>query len=158
MKTILALDLGTKTGFAVAVKKPVGRITSGVKGFKATRFQSADRRYFNFRVWLKWMESAFNPEVIYFEEVRKHIGVDAAHAYGGFKAVLTEWCIARDISFEGVPVGTIKKFITGTGRANKDMVIEAVKKLGHFPEDDNEADALALLYYAVKNEAKAIDT
>ena len=41
-----------------------------------------------------------------------------------------------------------KKFITGKGNAGKQAVIAAVKALGHLPEDDNEADALALLHFA----------
>ena len=36
------------------------------------------------------------------------------------------------------------KFITGKGNAGKQAVIAAVQALGHLPEDDNEADALAL--------------
>jgi Holliday junction resolvasome RuvABC endonuclease subunit len=49
-----------------------------------------------------------------------------------------------------VPVGTIKRFITGKGNASKDQVIAAVQAHGHKPEDDNEADALALLYFAIE--------
>ena len=70
------------------------------------------------------------------------------HAYGGFLASLTAWCEEHSIPYEGVPVGTIKKFITGKGNAGKAAVIAAVKALGHLPEDDNEADALALLHFA----------
>ena len=44
--------------------------------------------------------------------------------------------------------GTIKKFITGKGNAGKPAVIAAVQALRHQPEDDNEADALALLHFA----------
>jgi Holliday junction resolvasome RuvABC endonuclease subunit len=48
-------------------------------------------------------------------------------------------------------VGTIKKFISGKGNANKQQVIDEIKKRGHMPNDDNEADALALLYLAIEN-------
>lgn len=50
---------------------------------------------------------------------------------------------------EGIPVGTIKKHATGKGNASKDEMIEAMKARGHSPADDNEADALALLHYAL---------
>jgi len=145
--TILTLDLGTTTGFAIQKDE---RISSGIKNFKATRFQSSDRRYFNFKRWLQSIHDSFKPNVVYYEEVRKHIGVDAAHAYGGFKAILTEWCQSNRTSYEGVHVGTIKKFITGKGNANKQKVIEAVRKRGRFPQDDNEADALAIMYYVLE--------
>ena len=87
-------------------------------------------------------------DAIYFEEVRRHLGVDAAHAYGGFLGSLTAWCEEHGIPYQGVPVGTIKKFATGKGNASKQAVIAAVKELGHNPKDDNEADALALLAWA----------
>lgn len=41
---------------------------------------------------------------------------------------------------------TIKRFITGKGNASKSEVIEAVKGKGFIPQDDNEADALALMF------------
>jgi hypothetical protein len=49
----------------------------------------------------------------------------------------------------GVPVGTIKRHVTGKGSASKEAVIAAVRALGHDPVDDNEADALALLHWAL---------
>ncbi|GAB4112596.1 MAG: hypothetical protein Fur0019_19060 [Tibeticola sp.] len=52
---------------------------------------------------------------------------------------------------QGVPVGTIKKHATGRGNAGKDQVIIAVRSRGHAPVDDNEADALALLHWAIQD-------
>jgi Holliday junction resolvasome RuvABC endonuclease subunit len=54
------------------------------------------------------------------------------------------------IPYRGVPVGTIKRHITGRGNADKDAVIAAVRALGFDPVDDNEADALALLDWALR--------
>lgn len=152
MKTILALDLGTSCGFAYYSGRG---IKSGTKNFKATRFQSADRRFVNFRDFLEGIRqtSIFGIGTVYFEEVRRHIGVDAAHCYGGFKAILTAFCEDNKISYQGVPVGTIKKHITGKGNADKLAVIKAIQSLGFNPKDDNEADALALLNYALKQRA-----
>jgi Holliday junction resolvasome RuvABC endonuclease subunit len=86
---------------------------------------------------------------IYFEEVRRHLGVDAAHVYGGLLATLTAWCEHHQIPYQGVPVGTIKRHATGKGNAGKAEVIAAMKALGHPVTDDNEADALALLHWAL---------
>lgn len=149
---VLALDLGTTTGLALTTKTGVKSYT---KNFKATRFQSADRRFFNFRKHLQEIQDSLilGLGVVYFEEVRAHIGVDAAHCYGGFKATLTMFCEDNNIPYQGVSVGTIKKFITGKGNANKEKVIKAVQARGHNPKDDNEADAIALLYYALDQEA-----
>lgn len=151
MENILGLDLGTKMGWAT-YHEDTEYIRSGMESFAVSRFHSADRRFWNFKRWLAdtWKENGY--KTIYYEEVRRHIGVDAAHCYGGFKAVMTEFCIDNEISFVGVPVGTIKKFITGKGNAGKKDVIRAVKDLGYYPHDDNEADALAIMFYALKQE------
>jgi Holliday junction resolvasome RuvABC endonuclease subunit len=83
---------------------------------------------------------------VVFEEVRRHVGVDAAHAYGGFMGQLMAWCEHHQIPYQGVPVGTIKKHATGKGNASKDEMVASVRARGHNPADDNEADAIALLY------------
>ncbi|OSM04468.1 hypothetical protein MAIT1_05308 [Magnetofaba australis IT-1] len=48
--------------------------------------------------------------------------------------------------------GDDKKHATGKGNASKAQVIHAMKRLGHTPADDNEADALALLHWAIAQE------
>jgi Holliday junction resolvasome RuvABC endonuclease subunit len=48
-----------------------------------------------------------------------------------------------------VPVGTIKRFITGKGNADKSAVIDAIRARGYSPSDDNEADAIAILLWAL---------
>jgi len=145
---LLALDLGTMTGWAL--RNQHGRIVSGTAHFRPRRFEGGGMRYLRFERWLNETRNvAGGLDAVYFEEVRRHAGVDAAHAYGGFLAQLTAWCEHHGIPYEGVPVGTIKHFITGKGNAKKEQVIAAVKTLGHNPEDDNEADALALLHWAI---------
>ncbi len=144
---LLSLDLGTATGWALSNKH--GRIMSGTAHFRPRRFEGGGMRYLRFERWLNETRDVSGEiNAVYFEEVLRHLGVDAAHAYGGFLASLTAWCEEHSIPYEGVPVGTIKKFITGKGNAGKAAVIAAAKALGHLPEDDNEADALALLHFA----------
>jgi len=143
-RTILALDLGTQTGWAVSM--PNGMITSGTQNFKPQRFEGGGMRFLRFKRWLDELYVLVNSiEEVYFEEVRRHIGVDAAHVYGGFLAQLSVWCEDAKIPYSGVSVGTIKKHLTGKGNASKEMMIDNIKKLGYHPTDDNEADALALL-------------
>lgn len=146
-KTLLALDLGTTTGWALHARD--GSITSGSASFKPQRFEGGGMRFLRFKRWLTEIkQSADGIDAVYFEEVRRHLGVDAAHAYGGFMAHLTAWCEHHQIPYQGIPVGTIKKHATGKGNASKDEMIAAARNLGHSPADDNEADALALLAYA----------
>ena len=110
-------------------------------------------RYLRFKRWLTEIkQSADGIDAVYFEEVRRHAGVDAAHAYGGFMAQLTAWCEHHGIPYQGVPVGTIKKHATGKGNAGKDEMIASVTQRGHIPGDDNEADALAILHWAIETQ------
>jgi len=110
-------------------------------------------RYLRFRRWLTDVkQSADGIDAVYFEEVRRHAGVDAAHAYGGFLATLTAWCEHHGIPYQGVPVGTIKKHATGKGNASKDEMVASIRARGHKPIDDNEADALALLAWAIETQ------
>ena len=146
---ILALDLGTTTGWAFRNLR--GRIHSGTAEFKPHRFEGGGMRYLRFERWLnETLRLAGDVEAVYFEEVRAHIGVDAAHAYGGFLAGLTAWCEEHAIAYQGVAVGTIKRFISGKGNADKAAVIAAVRARGFTPADDNEADAIAILLWAIE--------
>lgn len=149
--TILALDLGTTTGWAL--RGSDGHITSGSESFRPQRFEGGGMRYLRFRRWISEVqESVSEIQFLYFEEVRRHVGVDAAHAYGGFLATLTAWCEHHQIPYQGVPVGTIKKHATGKGNASKDEMVSSIRARGHQPADDNEADALALLAWAIETQ------
>ncbi|MBE0474810.1 hypothetical protein [Rhodoferax sp.] len=146
--TILALDLGTTTGWALRPQH--GPVAHGFVSFKSQRFEGGGMRFLRFKHWLaeiKTMTGEIN--AVYFEEVRRHVGVDAAHVYGGLMATLTTWCEHHRIAYQGVPVGTIKKHATGKGNAGKAEVIAAMCALGHPVTDDNEADALAILHWAM---------
>ena len=146
--TILALDLGTTTGWAL--RGSDGNVTSGSESFRPQRFEGGGMRFLRFKRWLTELKAvADGIDALHFEEVRRHVSTDAAHAYGGFLATLTAWCEHHQIPYQGVPVGTIKKHATGKGNAGKDEVIAAMSVHGHTPSDDNEADALALLHWAI---------
>jgi len=146
--TILALDLGTTTGWAL--RQLDGTISSGTVAFKPQRFEGGGMRFLRFKRWLNELrQTAGDIQGVVLEEVRSHAGVDAAHAYGGFLGHLTAWCEQHHIPYQGVPVGTIKKHATGKGNAGKAAMIAAAQARGFQPHDDNEADALALLHWAI---------
>ena len=140
----LFLDLGTQTGFCVGT--PKHKIT-GTVSFKNDRYSGGGMRYLRFRRWLDEMHAASSFTAVGFEEVRRHAGTDAAHVYGGLLATLTAWCEEHEVPYEGVPVGTIKKYATGKGNASKDDMKDAVREWGFDPADDNEADAIAGWHY-----------
>ena len=149
---ILALDLGTKTGWACSFDGG-----SGVWNLTPGRHESSGMR------WLKFQQSLYivqnTIELVVYEEIARHLGTHAAHIYGGLVAILQQWCLDNKIDYQGIPVGTIKKFATGKGNASKDMMIKAAKEFVEKGtpgdvvkqvEDDNEADAICLLAYAEK--------
>ncbi len=144
-KALLALDLGTTLGWALAL--PDGTRTSGVQGFQPRRFEGGGMRYVRFRGWLSEIHQNTRPMIgtIRFEEVMRHAGTTAAHVYGGFLSHLQAWCDVESVPYAGVPVGAIKKFATGKGNAKKDAMIEAARRRGFDPADDNEADAIAIM-------------
>lgn len=137
---IVGLDLGTKTGWAILID---GTIESGTWDFSPRRFDGGGMRFLRFRWHLsELLGTMAGPIEIYFEEVRAHKGVDAAHIYGGFMAHLTSICEEMKIPYLGIPVGTIKRTATGKGNCNKAAMIAAAKrKWPDFTGDDNEADA-----------------
>jgi Holliday junction resolvasome RuvABC endonuclease subunit len=147
---LIAFDLGTKCGYAARIN---GLITSGTMDLSPARSRKHDGggvKYMRFRERLGMMLADMNNlAVVVHEEVRRHMGVDAAHVYGGMLATLTSECERRNIPYEGVPVQTIKKATTGKGNASKDEMVAAIESLGFNPVDDNEADAIALLYYKI---------
>jgi len=146
---ILALDLGTTTGWALRSHDRL--ITSGTVSFRPGRFDGGGMRYLRFTNWLTEIDRLSGPiAAIWFEEVRRHAGTDAAHIYGGLMATLTSWAELRGVPYEGVPVGTIKRHATGKGNAPKEAMIAAARARGFSPADDNEADAIAILLWAIE--------
>ncbi len=151
IQVLLALDLGTTTGYAVRTRD--GVIASGTVSFRPSRYDGGGMRYLRFRAWLETMaENVSGIDVIHFEEIRRHVSTDAAHVHGGFLAMLASWCEQRSIAYQGVPVGTIKRHVTGKGNADKAAVIAAVRARGFNPVDDNEADAIAILLWATETD------
>lgn len=147
--TTLALDLGTSTGWAI--RGHDGLITSGTVSLRPGRFDGGGMRYLRFTNWLTEIDRLSGPvAAIWFEEVRRHAGTDASHIYGGLMATLTTWAELRGIPYEGVPVGTIKRHATGKGNADKARMISAMRARGFSPADDNEADAIAILLWAIE--------
>ena len=140
--SILALDLGTKCGWATEED-------SGVWNLKPSTHESAGERYRKFQDLLENL--LWEIDYVVYEEVHAHIGVEAAHVYGGLVAVLQCECLKKEISYRGIGVQTIKKHATGHGNAKKDdMLIAATLKFPHINIiDDNHADALHLLDYAL---------
>ena len=157
--TILALDLGTKTGWAI---NDDGVIRSGMEDFTPKKGDHIGKRYHDFIFWVADMIIDYKPEYIYYEMPHMR-GRRATEVLHGYLTCLQETCYYQGAD-EPISVhsGTIKKFATGNGRASKeDMIEEANEFIGKVDwnpnyedfkykevTDDNEADAICLLKYA----------
>lgn len=147
--TLLALDLGSKLGWAV--RRSSG-VFSGTESFKPGRFEGGGMQWVRFDRWLVDACAESRVTQITFEEVvgfGVHKGAtQSAMVFGGFLSTLQRHCEAARIPYFGMSVGTVKKHTTGKGNANKADMIAAIRALGHNPKDDNEADAIAILLCA----------
>ena len=144
---ILALDLGTHTGWATNINL---LFECGVQIFDVKRGESPGMRYIRFNAWLEVMWNLLKPELVIYEQTH-HRGGAATEVAAGFSTRVQEWCARHGIEHAAVHSGTLKKFATGDGRASKEMMMEAFQKTYNMkPTSDDMADAGCLLAYAVE--------
>lgn len=150
---ILALDLGTKPGYAV--RRRDGRIVHGSADFTPRRNWAPGQKWKRFRSWLSDLIVQNNVQQIAFEDVKRHAlgAVLAAHAYGGFRAHMEDVAESHGCTLHPYGVGHIKQHWTGNGAASKDEMVAQTKARGFRPADDNDADAVATLHLALADEA-----
>lgn len=150
---ILAIDLGTQLGWAIT--KRDGSIHSGSVAFAPAKHGGHGGKFLAFMFHLNTIRDTHGTaRAVYYEDIKMHKGVLAAHAYGGFLAILQTWCHINKVPLYGVGFGAIKKGWTGKGNAKKDVMIEHARLRGFSPVDDNEADALAILSLACTQECR----
>lgn len=156
-KIYLALDLGTKTGWAV--RRADGQIKHGVWSFAPAKHHRFGFRYFRFLAALSDTRAALGRiDGIIYEKVQfapERGGLYAAQRWAGFEAILLAWCEREEVPYEDIHTGTLKKAATGNGRADKDAMIAAMRALGLNPVDDNDADALAMLMHKIGGPSNA---
>jgi Holliday junction resolvasome RuvABC endonuclease subunit len=143
---VLAIDLGSQTGFAILKD---GEIISGVNKLRHDK-RASGVRALDFYRWLTQTIRKYCIKQVYFERVYAHSGTEAAHLYGYFMHTLAAVCEELGVKCIGISVGTIKKFATRKGNATKDEMIAAAKLRGFDPQTHDEADALAILLLALK--------
>jgi crossover junction endodeoxyribonuclease RuvC len=167
---ILALDLGTVTGWATDVS---GKLEYGEMDFSLQRGESPGMRYHNFNSWLRRIccPTPFNEvntslvDLVVYE--MPHVRGGAANdVLTGMSTRVHEFCAthesrraARPVDYEMVHSATLKKYATGKGNADKDAMVVAAKRMlfgengvAPIPSDqpcdvtDNMADALWLFW------------
>jgi len=141
---ILAIDPALQLGFAHTKGKS---IKHGSESFHNNKWDGAGMKFRKFRAWLDDFQ---NYDVIVYEAVEAHSSTYAAHCYGGWVAIIQEFCELYTIPYTGYAVGTIKKSFTGKGNAKKADMIKEARIRGHNVVDDNAADACAILHLALE--------
>lgn len=134
-------DLGSKCGYAV-LDEDGNIIESGTWRLGKRTGSSMYTFYDNVKRLL-----TLGVEHVGYEKVHgRHASKNAAHAYGGYEAVLWMSCHQCGVltsEIEQVTVQAVKKTATGFADASKEEVEAATyAKWDIIPEDDNESDAL----------------
>lgn len=149
-RNILALDLGTKTGWAIHTRD--GKRLCGTESFSPRASWSPGQRGLRFRSWLASTIAKHDINGIWYEIVHRHIGTQAAHLYGAYEMLMLMAADQHNLTVDSVGVGTIKKHAAGSGRADKAQVIAAMKLKGWIVDSDNAADAAAIMGWALDRE------
>ena len=181
-KRVVGLDLASSAGFAFCDIIPGqlctnGEIIGGQWDLSLSRYDTQGIRLIRLKQYLY----AISPDLIMYEEV-KYTGktppgdinvtaliaraVTGAAVVQSLCAALVTWAEELDIPTEAVPVGTLKKYATGSGNANKVAMIEACnEQMGtDFVPDtyestgcDNIADAMFLCKMGVHNYSQGLN-
>lgn len=151
---ILALDLGTRTGWALGdhAEHP----TVGHQDFSLKRGDSPGMRFLRLRMWLNeiWQLSHEGIELVVYEQPHLRGGA-AATVLVGMEAIVLAWAASKKLQHSSVHTSTLKKWATGKGNASKEDMIQAAKTSdpSFDPASDDEADAYWLLCYALSGRA-----
>jgi Holliday junction resolvasome RuvABC endonuclease subunit len=153
---ILAIDPGTRTGWAIkeeTADPDFPNIESGVQVFDLKRGESPGMRFVRFTRWLEEFDAGGRPhrlDLVVYEQAH-HRGGAATEVGVGLSTRVLEFAARHGIEHASIHSATLKKWVTGSGRAGKPEMIQWVlQRWGHPVRDDNEADALALLHYAME--------
>jgi Holliday junction resolvasome RuvABC endonuclease subunit len=144
---ILSLDLGTITGWACALPG-----AEPAHGHIRLPHDRGDGAFFSaFRRFLLDHITVHAPRLIVYEAPLITAGmtsVQTVFRLFGLAAHTVEIANIREVRCERANNASVKKFVTDNGRAKKPEVMNAIRARGWFPDDENEADALAVMLWA----------
>jgi len=154
VRKILALDLGTETGWAINTSSQTnGLIGLGFDcGHRTFDGEISGWRYLAFKRWLDVEIDRLEIEHIVYEETFS-LGAYAARILHGFLAILQlvyaeHYPTDFRFTMSKVHPNKLKKFATGNGHAKKPQMMNVCyAKFGYMPADDNECDSIFLLEY-----------
>ena len=150
---ILALDLGRKVGWAVADD---GEVYDHDVWCNPHEHCGEVNLYFAcFGYWLCETLATLKPDLILLAKKHAQKSTASSESLFGLRGIVLEQCGKRNIqSFPSVKEPEVKKHMTGKGNAPKDAIVAAVQAQGIEVDDDNEADAVALVLWYVETCAR----
>lgn len=157
---ILALDLGSTTGFAygAGAVPVINSITWATdRELRDMRQQRGDRRgdirVIRFFDFLTKTHECCKFDAVVIEDVQFHTSTAQTQLWSSFRT--TVWLAFPKTLIEAVPVGTLKKSATGSGAADKDLMSKCLKRyhpaIWRADMDDNAVDAAWLWVWAKHN-------
>lgn len=145
---ILALDQATKTGFAYYD----GKIMCGLWDLSAVKEQGKRLRRLLRR--MDTMKKTYGVDLVVFESFGQMFG-HAKIVLPALRGAIELWCYDNEVPTKIVTPKAVKKHATGNGNSKKDKMFVAAKQ--KWPNlsiiDDNVADALWILDYAMNDNA-----
>lgn len=145
MTKVLALDLGQSTGWA---RNYGAAPRYGVVKFKG---KSRGARFVELIDWLRQFNKVvYMADLIVFETPHMR-GGPATRSCVGYASTVEYFAALNGLQVDEYRPDAVKRFACGSGKASKEQMIEAVKKLGYSPKNDNDADAIHLLLLAESN-------
>lgn len=146
--TIMALDLGGVTGWAIARPGAAPR-----HGSFRIPGEQGDAAYFDrFGNWLADMITVNAPRLLVYEApiiTGSHTHFKTAFRLIGLAVITLMISHRREVPrVEPANNATVKKHVLGNGRADKIQMIEEMRRRGWDPRDEHAADAIGVMLWA----------
>lgn len=122
---VLGIDPGTKPGFAIFDGEELAKVVS-YDFARMVQMHGPVGRWLGFQMLLD--ELGGDVQRIGFEDVHWHTGVDAAHIYGAWKALVQLWCFGNNVELRMIAVGTGKRALTGRGDASHESMRNTLRR------------------------------
>ncbi len=147
---ILAIDAATHTGWCLLGSN---LMESGTEDFSKQRGESNGTMFLRFRHWLNKILIENKVNLVIYEQAH-HRGGAATEIGVNLTGRIQECCAELGIEHATIHTSTLKKYATGSGKADKaDMVKAACKLTGKIITSDDEADAVLMAKWGVENYA-----
>jgi hypothetical protein len=154
---VCGIDIGTKTGYAMNIgpnfQAGTWKLASASEVAKWGKERLTRRKDPRVERLCERFSTLPMFDVIVVEDVQFGSTTYQAHLWAGLRSAV--WLCAKARHFDAVPVGTLKKFATGSGAADKDAMSAALKRqhteLWRTEYDDNAIDAIWLWLWGRKN-------